>query len=185
ENISNPELEVKKLQLHWLLQITKAINYNLPVTNLFDIYKSVLKDHLGIGRLILFVNEGIWQIPVCYGLEGDLPLTNIDIVVHEIEKFTELNNNSSSWLRDYGTIVPVVHQDKTLAYALLGKIDQKLFPSKREIISYIHTITNLIVVAIENKRMAKESLRQAAMERELELAAQMQSMLFPASLVDH
>ncbi|MFM8916749.1 MAG: PP2C family protein-serine/threonine phosphatase, partial [Bacteroidota bacterium] len=50
---------------------------------------------------------------------------------------------------------------------------------------YIHTITNVIVVAIENKRMAKESIRQAALERELQLAAQMQSMLFPSNLVTH
>jgi sigma-B regulation protein RsbU (phosphoserine phosphatase) len=72
-----------------------------------------------------------------------------------------------------------------LAYALIGGIDEEVFHSKREIITYIHTITNVIVVAIENKRMAKESIRQAAIERELQLAAQMQSMLFPADLVTH
>jgi sigma-B regulation protein RsbU (phosphoserine phosphatase) len=43
----------------------------------------------------------------------------------------------------------------------------------------------VIVVAIENKRLAKESVKQAALERELELAAQMQSLLFPVNLVTH
>jgi sigma-B regulation protein RsbU (phosphoserine phosphatase) len=78
-----------------------------------------------------------------------------------------------------------MHQDVPLAYALIGGLDEEVFHSKREIVTYIHTITNVIVVAIENKRLAKESIRQAAMERELQLAAQMQSMLFPADFVTH
>ena len=68
---------------------------------------------------------------------------------------------------------------------MIGDIDDSIFHSRREIVTYIHTITNLIVVAIENKRMAKESIRQAAIEREMELAAQMQSMLFPVNLISH
>lgn len=182
---SDKELEAKKLQLHWLLQITKAINYNLPVSNLFTIYQNVLQEHLGVGRLILFVNEGIWHVPVNFGVEGELPTTNLDPVIEEIKKFSEVNSNLTGWLSQFETMVPVIHQDHALAYALIGKINLEVFPSKREIITYLHTITNLIVVAIENKRLAKESIRQAAMERELELAAQMQAMLFPATLVTH
>jgi len=183
-NVSK-ELEAKKLQLHWLLQITKAINYNLPVTNLFAIYQSVLQEHLGVGRLILFVNEGSWHIPVIFGVEGELPSSNLDPVIEEIKKFSEVNSNLTGWLSQFETMVPVIHQDHALAYALIGKINLEVFPGKREIITYIHTITNLIVVAIENKRLAKESIRQAAMEREMELAAQMQAMLFPSTLVTH
>ena len=57
------ELEAKKLQLHWLLQITKAINYNLPSATLFEIYQTVLKDHLKVGELVLLVNEGHCRLP--------------------------------------------------------------------------------------------------------------------------
>jgi sigma-B regulation protein RsbU (phosphoserine phosphatase) len=38
------------------------------------------------------------------------------------------------------------------------------------------------MVAIENKRLAKESVRQAAIKKELEVASQMQHMLFPREL---
>ena len=47
---------------------------------------------------------------------------------------------------------------------------------------FIHTVTNIIVVAIENKRLTRETISQAQMQRELELAARMQTMLFPAHL---
>jgi sigma-B regulation protein RsbU (phosphoserine phosphatase) len=176
------QLEVKKVQLHWLLQITKAINYNLPASNLFEIYHSVLKDHLRIGRAVLFVNDGKWHIPVCYGIEGTLPFTDASDATREIEHFKEGVLPAEGWTRQFETMVPVSHKDQHLAYALIGGIDPSVFHSKREIITYLHTITNVIVVAIENKRFAKEAIHQAAVQRELELAAQMQSMLFPANL---
>jgi sigma-B regulation protein RsbU (phosphoserine phosphatase) len=59
-----------------------------------------------------------------------------------------------------------------------------VIPKRNELIPFIQTITNLIVVAIENHHVASEKIRQAAMRRELELAAQMQSILFPLTLPD-
>lgn len=179
------ELEAKKLQLHWLLQITKAINYNLPSATLFEIYQTVLKEHLKVGELVLVVNEGHWHIPVSYGESSASFPDDVDAAVATIASFTESAGKNDNWVSKFDTVVPVIHQDKPLAYALIDGIDEQVFHSRREIISYIHTITNLIVVAIENKRLAKESIRQAAVQRELELAAQMQSMLFPANLVRH
>jgi sigma-B regulation protein RsbU (phosphoserine phosphatase) len=52
----------------------------------------------------------------------------------------------------------------------------------KEVLPFIHTITNIIVVAIENKRLTKDTISQAQLQKELELAARMQSMLFPAHL---
>jgi sigma-B regulation protein RsbU (phosphoserine phosphatase) len=46
---------------------------------------------------------------------------------------------------------------------------------------FIQTISNVIVVAIENIRLFQESLRQEALRKELELASQMQNMLVPSS----
>jgi sigma-B regulation protein RsbU (phosphoserine phosphatase) len=47
---------------------------------------------------------------------------------------------------------------------------------------FIQTLTNVIVVAIRNRQLAKESLRQEGMKKELELAAEMQAILVPHSL---
>ncbi|MFM7902068.1 MAG: hypothetical protein ACKPAD_08790 [Bacteroidota bacterium] len=179
------ELDSKKLQLHWLLQITKAINYNLPSSNLFDIYQSVLRNQLHVGRVFLVVNEGGWHSPFRYGIDDIIVPSDMDVLLQDIKSFSEGSKDGASWMQAFDTIVPVLHQDVPLAYAVIGGLDEEVFHSKREIITYIHTITNVIVVAIENKRMAKESIRQAALERELQLAAQMQSMLFPSNLVTH
>ncbi len=178
-------LDTKQLQLHWLLQITKAINYNLPSANLFDIYLTVLKDQLHVSKIILLVNEEGWRIPVSFGVDEKIPFATPTFFAGEIQQLSEHNSSSNPWLKQFETIIPVLHNQVPLAYALIGGVDDKVFHSRREVITYIHTITNLIVVAIENKRLTQESINQAAMEREMELAAQMQSMLFPASIASH
>jgi len=48
--------------------------------------------------------------------------------------------------------------------------------------NFIQTLTNLIIVAVKNRRMVEESLKQERVKKELELAAEMQSMLVPDSL---
>ena len=77
------------------------------------------------------------------------------------------------------------HKDQILAYALVGGLENSVIPRRNELIPFIQTITNLIVVAIENHHIAGEKIRQAAMRRDLDLAAQMQSMLFPIALPDN
>jgi len=183
EQLVKSALDIKQLQLHWLLQITKAINYNLPSSNLFEIYLAVLKDQLHVSKLVLVVNEDGWRVPVEYGIEGIIPFESPVNFAHELQQLSEHNKSSNPWLQQFETIIPVLHKDTHLAYALIGGIDDRVFHSRREIVTYIHTITNLIVVAIENKRLTQESIRQAAIEREMELAAQMQAMLFPANMV--
>lgn len=178
-------LDLKQVQLHWLLQITKAINYNLPSTNLFDIYFTVLKEQLHVKRLVLLVNEGGWRIPVEYGVVESIPFVSAESFAQEIQQISDHNRLSIPWMKQFDTIIPVLHKNTPLAYALIGSIDDQIYHSRREVVTYIHTITNLIVVAIENKRLTTESINQAAMNREMELAAQMQSMLFPVSMVSH
>ncbi|HEX5002835.1 MAG TPA: PP2C family protein-serine/threonine phosphatase [Bacteroidia bacterium] len=177
------ELESKKLQLHWLLQITKAINYNLPTEGLYEIYRSVLENHLKVGRMLLLVHDGEWRIATSYNASTEsieLGALAEDLLTYSADPAVQISIPSG-----FETIVPVVHQDRPLAFALIGGVEEQMQALKRETVTYIHTITNVIVVAIENKRLAKESVRRAVMQRELDMAAQMQAMLFPTDLVSN
>ena len=81
-------------------------------------------------------------------------------------------------------LIPVFHKDLPLAYALIGDLDEEQIGMGSSVkhLNFIQTLTNILVVAIENKRLAKESIHQAEMKKEMEVASQMQHMLFPASL---
>src|SRR6185436_3418751 len=81
-------------------------------------------------------------------------------------------------------VIPVFHKDQPLAYALVGDIDEEQLGIGASVkhLNFIQTLTNILVVAIENKRLAKEGIRQAEMKKEMEVASQMQHMLFPSDL---
>ncbi len=174
------ELQIKKLQLHWLLQITKAINYDLPAQQLFEIYQVVLRDHLRVGKALLFVKDTAWHKTLEYGCHIDTD--NLDMEEMFSGYTSQDNSLPDSCFDDFDTIIPVYHNEKLLAYALIGDLESSIADKPKEIFPFIHTITNIIVVAIENKRLSREEIQRAAIEKELELAAKMQSMLFPQQL---
>jgi sigma-B regulation protein RsbU (phosphoserine phosphatase) len=176
------ELQSKKLQLHWLLQITKAINYNLPSAQLYNIYQTVIKEHLHAGKLSLFVNEGEWKQVLSYGMKEELARLQPEKLLDELQMSSTKEIATPEWLEKDESIIPVYHNERLLAYSIVGDIKSTHDIPVRAIVPFIHTITNIIVVAIENKRLNIEAVAQAAFRKELELAAEMQDMLFPVGL---
>lgn len=178
------ELGVKKLQLHWLLQITKAINYNFSTKQLLDVYEHVLSSQLKVEKLALFIKDSSWKCALMYGTEKSFSDIDLDRILGELNKLHHQELEQELWVHSFESILPVHHKDQLLAYALVGGLSHSVIPKKNELIPFIQTITNLIVVAIENHHVSSEKIRQAAMKRDLELAAQMQSILFPVTLPD-
>ena len=71
-----------------------------------------------------------------------------------------------------------------MAYFLIKGVeyDGRHYSNELNYMSFIQTLINVIVVAIENKRMAKVNIHQERYRRELEIASDMQKMLFPDDL---
>jgi sigma-B regulation protein RsbU (phosphoserine phosphatase) len=179
ESKPSSELSIKKLQLHWLLQITKAINYNLPAPQLYSIYETVMREQLKIEKLVLYIHEERWARMLAYGVEKSFDLNDVESRLGELNQLQLNNVHMPEWVEGFESIIPVFHDEKALAYAFIGDTTNPEVESLKEILPFIHTITNIIVVAIENKRLTRDTIRQAQLQRELELAARMQSMLFP------
>jgi sigma-B regulation protein RsbU (phosphoserine phosphatase) len=188
EDLSS-QLEAKKLQLHWLLQITKAINHDyFKPKQLFQIYERILKDELKVGKLALFIKEDNWTCSLLYGTDKNFEADGIETIIEELNNVHNMEMDKALWLKNFRSSIRVVRKEdgkeQTLAYTLIDDFQNSSIDNKNELVKFIETITTLIVVAIENKRIADEKLRQAAIKRDLELARQMQSMLFPIALPD-
>jgi len=54
-------LKMSKFKLDALLDITLSINANLPTTTLLGKYESILRDELGIGKILLFKYGEQWE----------------------------------------------------------------------------------------------------------------------------
>ncbi len=177
-------LELKEFQLKALLDVTKAINNTEDRDALLKLYERIIREDLGITRLMLFERTERWERIIAFG-------NNVDAVGMDIEKafgtFSEIQVIGSESTGSFGAFdvaVPVYHRGRPLAFLLIGDIDeeeQRMSPTVKHL-NFIQTLTNLIVVALENQRMAAQELAQARARRELELAAEMQGMLIPTDL---
>jgi phosphoserine phosphatase RsbU/P len=176
------ELQAKKMQLHWLLQITKAINYDFSTLQLLEVYQHIVTFQLKVSKLVLLVHEGQWRCSLAYGIDETFTNKKLNALLEELNQLHNFESDTQESTKDFETIIPVYHKNEILAYALIGGIDPAGIIKKNELVTFVQTITNLIVVAIENNKLTTEKIRQAGIKKELELAAQMQNMLFPKSL---
>lgn len=175
-------LRLKDFKLSSLLEITKAINNNFPVEKLLEIYEYILREQLGISKLTLFIYDGDWNCIIKYGTRSPKKVSVETDLVH-IKEITVIESSSKDFLHAFDIVIPVYHKDQPLAYLLIGDLNEdavKISPTIKHM-PFIQTLTNIIVVAIENKRLAKDMLRQERLKKELEVASDMQKMLFPST----
>ncbi len=176
-------LEQTTFKLRALLNITLAINENLSQEELLMRYQDMLHKDLHIGKLLLFKFGVEWQCILNKGYTDDF-VDQIDIK-EDLLRYDEISfewgNSKNSGLGKYDIIVPVHHKGKPIAFVIIGDIDEDVEGVSPIIkhLNFIQTLSNIIIVAIENMRLFNESLRQEAMRKELELASKMQSMLIP------
>ncbi len=180
----NLSKRVKDIKLNSLLEITKAINNNFSTEQLLEIFEEVLETQLNIGKLVLFSNENdSWKCILKYGVGDEYNDINVERDLLSIHEIGTINFSQKRLSKAFEIVIPVFHKSQPLAYVLIGDLEDKVEVSPAiKHLPFVQTLTSIIVVAIENKKLARDTIRQAAMRKELELASEMQSMLFPSSL---
>jgi sigma-B regulation protein RsbU (phosphoserine phosphatase) len=175
---------VQDLKLNALLEVTKAINNNFSTAQLLDLFQDILENRLGVGKLILFHFDREWKCILKYGTGESFNYPEFEeelLAIHEIETITFSNGRLS---KSFEIVIPVFHKQIPLAFVLLGDVNQEKLELSAAIkhLPYVQTLTNIIVVAIENKKLYKDNIQRAQIKKELELAKNMQQMLFPREL---
>jgi len=183
EELEN-KLMSNEFKLTSLLEITKAINFNKPVSKLLDIYNFILREQLGIRKFALYNHQNDWQIIAKVGIKGKIKDLNIERDILKFKEITVIESSYKKSLNNFDVIIPVFHKDKALAFLFLAGIHNKDKGNLESFknLSFVQTLTNIIVVAIENKRLANESMKQQRVKQELEVASEMQRLLFPSDL---
>lgn len=174
------ELSLKQLQIKSLLTITQAINDNISAEGLYSMYKSFLSWEMGIEKMALFVKEDDeWYCPTNIAYESQLQNEIIPLLLPH-KRLHTIKAEETPGLTGFDIIIPVFHKEMPIAYSIIGGIREKEDLYNK--IQFITTITNIIAVAIENKRLFKKQLEQERYRREMELATQVQHMLIPEVL---
>jgi phosphoserine phosphatase RsbU/P len=186
--MSTGKASLKRLQfcnfkLDFLLNITLAINDNLPTNELLKRFESILRNDLNIGKALLYrYNEG-WEYIIHSGFEEKVAKRiSVDRDLIYYNQITSLTTTLNPQLSYFDVIIPVFHHEHPLAFLIIGDIDEErqgISPTIKHL-HFIQTLTNILIVAIENKRLFNENVRQEAVRKELELASKMQSLLIPS-----
>jgi len=178
--------EIKELELNALLEITQAINSNLAEESLYKIYNFTLRSNLNIEKLALFVLDDEWECKVNFGTKKKFNNSHIIPAFKTIQDITHLKEFEDACdLAVFDIIIPVTHKDTTLALVFVGGLDKNSTQYQHEDgIKFIQALSNIIIVAIENKKLARRQLEQEAFRKELEIASDVQQFLFPEKLPD-
>lgn len=171
------ELSLKELQIKSLLTITQAINDNVSSEGLYNMYRSFLSWEMGIEKMILFIKESEgWISAAKINVEAQIE----EDIVEKCQGYKRLHTvkkEDHPFIRLFDIIIPVFHKQYPIAYALIGGIKEKEDIYNK--IQFITTITNIIAVAIENKRLFRHQIEQERLNKEMELAKEFQQMLIP------
>lgn len=175
-------LERLRQQADALLELTQAINRNVPDDELFALYQRCLET-MGVGKLALFCrdeDQDAWGCMIEWGYPSRLP---------KLQNAAEVLSGKAHAIVDGDTAVefdlaiPVEHNGEVIAYVVMGDREEGrgMSPSIRYV-RFITTLTNVLVVALRNRALTAQRIQMAGLERELALAGEMQTMLLPSVL---
>jgi len=171
--------DLKQMELNSLLEITESINNNLPETALYKIYDFTIRANLNIAKYAFYVLEDAWHAKASFGLSSELNKdTPLPEKLMELREISQVSGVKSPF-DQFQVAIPILHKSQLLAIVLATGADS----SNEELnTTFIQAISNLIIVAIENKRLARRQLEEEAIRKELEIAKSVQNFLFPDNL---
>ena len=175
------DLNLKQLQIKSLLTITQAINENVPASGLFNMYKNFLSWDMEVSKMALYVRkDNRWIKSTAINDDEDISSAQVQEYLLQYQRLHTVKSEDPEFVQAFDLIIPVFHKKEAIAYSLIGGLKDKDDIYSR--IQFITTITNIIAVAIENKRLFKQQLKQERLNREMELASEVQKMLIPEKL---
>lgn len=149
------KLQLKQLQINRLLTITQAINNNFPAEQLYELYQSTLIQELSVRKMALFVNQDEkWTCVSHAGVLKADQLHELPAFFTQFMRILNLEGIEHPLVHEFDIVVPVLHKDFPLAYVFIGGFSENEDMFNK--VQFITAITNVVAVAIENKRLFKK-----------------------------
>ena len=106
------KLELRELELNALLEITQAINNNIPEESLFKIFEFTLRANLIIRKLALFVFDEKWDCKVNFGTEVNCFEKKVPPRFLDLNSITEVTGDDH--FNEFEYVMPVRHKTQFL-----------------------------------------------------------------------
>ena len=176
----NTKLEIKELELKSLFETIRAINANASESDLYKIYKFIIHSNPNIVKLALYVLDDKWSCKTFFGTKHNYEKIMLD---KRLVNVTEIGDHTRGikYFEEFSRVVPIKHKADVLAYVFASGAERVDDEDILEL-DFIDALTNIIIVAIENKKLVRKEQRQQEYNKQLDIAKDVQGLLFPREL---
>lgn len=176
------DLEIEKEKLRFLLDLTNSINENAKVDQLLGNFRHILADKIGVKQFAFFNHHNNWKCILKHGVEE--VSDHFDFLSLKVDKIIIVKNRPEPIFQGVDVLIPVFHKEKALSFLMLGSLggDEHDVDFSRYHLGFVQTIANMVSVSIENKMFSNQLMDKKLQDHDLQLAAEMQAMLFPTKL---
>lgn len=164
-------------QVNFVLKISKAINNNAPERELFELFEDAMINEVQVNRMVFVLREVDEWIQVSTINPGGFDISNVTTLMETYARPTALNKKDQKALRYYEYIIPITLSDEPYACVLLGEVAPQV--NFFHNFSFIISVANLIVVALQNRQLTSRKLERERFRNEMVLASEVQKLILP------
>src|SRR5699024_1179382 len=122
-------------------------------------YQNFLSWEMSVEKMALLAREEDgWKCVSEIDVDENIVEEELIEELLKIERMRAIKEGDCNRLCEFDIVIPVLHKEEAIAYALIGGFDEEEDIYGK--IQFITTITNIIAVAIENKRLFNDKLEQ-------------------------
>ena len=171
-------LQLKRLEADAMLDVLRTINLNdTSAEQLSVIARNVLRAQLGVRKVTFYYEfEGQWREGMRLGF-SEFPVQALEELIL-YTKTTRITAGIAPNLHELGAeyVVPILNRDAPSAFFVVAEFADSEMEAQNDLI-FIETLGNIMNVAIRNRQLINERLREESLRRELEVAETIQKQL--------
>ena len=180
------QLLLKQFELDTVLGIAHDMTArDHSVDELYHMLRLTLQGQRNVVQLLLFAREEHgFKVRVALGCDlaeaGKLVMTPhlLDGGVTQPQAVEDLHLDPA-W-EQYELVIPVMRQKQVAAYVFVGGLRSDF--DRQQLIPFLGSLANTLIGAVENRRLQTQRVADAAVRKEIEIAQEVQAMLFPRKL---
>ena len=180
------QLQLKQFELDTVLGVAHDMTArDHSVDELYHMLRLTLQGQRNVVQLVLFAREGEdFRVRLALGCDlaaaEKLHLTPAlrEGEVNQPQAVEDLHLDPA-WDR-YELVLPILRQRRVAAYVFVGGLRSDY--DRQQLIPFLTSLANTLMGAVENRRLQAQRVADAAVRKEIEIAQEVQAMLFPRHL---
>lgn len=175
-------LQSMRVQMMSLLSVTRKIGSKYNISDLYRFYEDTLTEFIEVEDISLLVYEDSWKQVVCKSKLIPKQEQLQESIMHNYRDPSRLTPEDSKNLGGYTYIIPVYYKGQPVSYTLLGEFNTSTSDNENDFLLYAKTLTNMLTIVIENKKLINKEIEKKDLEKDLEMATKIQGMIIPKRL---